>query len=118
MEFAAEPIVLVAREGALLSVVCARLIMAGETPITVGDCVDPKLDPALRSKAILVVEAARLSADPVEAVHALRAMGWEGKLAIIVDPVPEGDPPARVRWIARSGGTPAIMSAIAALRGH
>jgi hypothetical protein len=115
MASALEPIVLVAREGALLSVVCARLIMAGETPITASDCVDPKLEPGLRAAAILVVEAAHLSDEPPGAVQQLRAMGWGGKLAIIVDG-PQAEPPAKVRWIPKAGGTAAIMSAITALR--
>ena len=116
MKSVVEPIVLIAREGALISVVCARLIMAGDTPITAGDFDDPQLEPALRSSAILVVEGKRLSPEPGQAVHALRAMGWNGKLAVILDRLPEAEPPARVRWVAKTGGTPAIMAAIATLR--
>ena len=116
MDVAAEPVVLIAREGALLSVVCARLAMAGETPITAVDCADPRLDDGLRKRAMLVVEASRLSVDPEEAVVALRAQGWSGKLAVLVNGVPDGSPPSRVAWVDSRGGTAAIMTAIATLR--
>ncbi|MDB5721106.1 MAG: hypothetical protein JWP15_1724 [Alphaproteobacteria bacterium] len=117
MSAAAEPIVLIDRGGALLSVVSARLAMAGDTPITASDCVDPKLVPALRSTALLVIEARRIAPDPTQAVNSLRAMGWNGKLLIIVDQLPDGEPPAQVRWVSKRGGTSAVMSALANLRG-
>ena len=117
MEVAAEPVVLIAREGALLSVVCARLAMAGETPITAADCGDPKLDDGLRDRAVLVVDASLLSADPDDAVELLRAQGWHGKLALLVGAVPTHLPPNRVAWVDGRGGTAAVMRALAELRG-
>lgn len=117
MEVAAEPVVLIAKEGALLSVVCARLAMAGETPITAARCDDPRLDESLRDKAVLVIEAARLSCNPEEAVAALRAKGWNGKLALIVTRMPDHAPPKGVAWVDCQGGTAAVMAALASLRG-
>jgi hypothetical protein len=117
MEAAAEPVVLIAREGALLSVVCARLAMAGETPITAADCDDPRLDDGLRDKAVLVIEGALLSRSPAEAVDLLRGRGWNGKLALLLSEVPADHPPKRVAWIDGRGGSAAIMSALATLRG-
>jgi hypothetical protein len=117
MEAAAEPVVLIAREGALLSVVCARLAMAGETPITAADCGDPRLDDGLRDRALLVVDASVLTADPEEAVAMLRAQGWHGKLVLLVSTVPAQVPPKRVAWIDGRGGTAAILSALSTLRG-
>ena len=117
MEVAAEPVVLIAREGALLSVVCARLAMAGETPITAADSTDPRLDDGLRERAVLVVEASRLSCNPEEAVATLRSQGWNGKLALLVDRIPDHSPPKSVAWVDCRGGTAAILSALTTLRG-
>lgn len=116
MEAATEPVVLIAREGALLSVLCARLAMAGETPVTAAACNDPRLDSGLRDKAVLVIEASGLSGNPEEAVGQLRAEGWHGKLLLLVDSIPDHEPPLRVAWVDGRGGTAAMMTALAGLR--
>jgi hypothetical protein len=111
-----EPIVLIVGEGALLSVVCARLAMAGETPITARDWHDPRLGPELRGKATLVVEGAFLSQDGEAAVRSLREMGWCGKLVILADNLPDGGDQADICWVPRRNGTAGVLAALAKLR--
>jgi hypothetical protein len=117
MEAVIEPVVLIAREGALLSVLCARLAMAGETPVTAAACTDPRLDLVLRDQAVLVIEASGVSCNPEEAIAQLRAGGWNGKLLLLVDRMPDQAPPRRVAWAECRGGTAAVMKALAELRG-
>jgi hypothetical protein len=118
MEAAIEPVVLIAREGALMSVLSARLAMAGETPVTATSPGDKRLDDGLRARAVLVIESSGLSCNPEEAVALLRAEGWVGKLLLLVDRVPDQPPPNGVAWIDCRGGTAAIMTALAGLRGR
>jgi hypothetical protein len=117
MEVASEPVVLIARDGALLSVLCARLEMAGDTPVTASASNDAGLDRDLRDRALLVIESACLSADPDEAVEKLRAQGWNGKILVLVDLLPDHAPPYRAAWADRRGGTAALMAALTGLRG-
>jgi hypothetical protein len=117
MEAGAEPVVLIAREGALMSVLCARLAMAGHTPVTASASTDPGLDAALRARALLVIESGCLSCNPEEAVGMLRAQGWNGKLLLLVDRIPDHAPPSGVTWIDCRGGTAAILAALDRLRG-
>jgi hypothetical protein len=116
MEAVIEPVVLIAREGALLSVLCARLAMAGETPVTAATCTDPRLSSELRDKAVLVIESSGLSCDPQQSVAELRAAGWNGKLLLLVDLVPDQPQPSQVSWVDCRGGTAAVMKALAELR--
>ena len=88
MEAGPEPVVLIAREATLLSVLCARLALAGDTPVTAE-----------------------------EAVAMLRAQGWNGKLLLLVDRVPDHEPPGRVAWVDCRGGNAKVLAAINALRG-
>ena len=84
MEAGPEPVVLIAREATLLSVLCARLALAGDTPVTASASTDPRLDAALRDRALLVIQSTTLSCNPEEAVAMLRAQGWNGKLLLLV----------------------------------
>jgi hypothetical protein len=116
MEAAIEPVVLIAREGALLSVLCARLAMAGETPVTAAAPGDKRLDEGLRARAALVIECSGLSCNPEEAVALLRSEGWFGKLLLLVDRVPDHPPPRDVAWIDCRGGSAAVRAALDGLR--
>jgi hypothetical protein len=116
MEVASEPVVLIARDGALMSVLCARLAMAGDTPVTASASTDPRLDAALRERSLLVIEAAGLSGNAKEAAAKLRAQGWNGKLLLMVEDVPDHAPPERVAWVDARGGSAALMAALKSLR--
>ena len=116
MEAGSDSVVLIAREGALMSVLCARLAMAGDTPVTASTPSDDRLDGGLRDRALLVIEAACVSGNPEEAVAKLRAQGWNGKLLLLVEQVPDHAPPARVAWVDCRGGSAALMTALARLR--
>ena len=117
MEAGAEPVVLIAREATLMSVLCARLAMAGDTPVTATTSTDARLNPTLRDKALLVIQSSCLSCNPEEAVGMLRAQGWNGKLLLLVDRVPDHSPPGRVAWIDCRHGSSAVLAALKALRG-
>ena len=47
----------------------------------------------------------------------LRAQGWNGKLLLLVDRVPDHEPPGRVAWVDCRGGNAKVLAAINALRG-
>ena len=116
MEAGPEPVVLIAREATLLSVLCARLALAGDTPVTASASTDPRLDAALRDRALLVIQSTTLSCNPEEAVAMLRAQGWNGKLLLLVDRVPDHEPPGRVAWVDCRGGNARLLAALNALR--
>ena len=117
MEARPEPLVLIAREATLLSVLCARLALAGDTPVTASTSTDPRLDPTLRDEALLVIQSATLSCNPEEAVAMLRAQGWNGKLLLLVDRMPDHEPPGRVAWVDCRGGNAQVLAALNAQRG-
>jgi hypothetical protein len=122
-----DPVVLIAKSGELLAVLCARLALSGETPVTAAASDDSRLDTRLRSTAVLIVEAACLSQglddeglaheDPALAVAMLRSQGWNGKLLLLVDAVPDYPGQDNVGWVSMRGGAAAVVKALAELRG-
>lgn len=89
------PLILAIADPGLRAILAAYLTMAGETPISTADHLDPTLNAALRNAAILVIEESLIASPPRDWTETLRDQCWTGWHIIITqtlaEPVPETD---------------------------
>lgn len=83
------PLILAIVDPGLRSILGAYLTMAGETPISTTDHLDPTLGATLRDRAILVIEEMLIASPPLEWAETLRDQCWTGLLIVIVRDLPE-----------------------------
>lgn len=82
------PLVLAVSDRGLRSVLTAHLGMAGEMPVATSDHLDPALNEATRTSALLIIEASLIAAPPLDWTETLRDQCWVDQLIIIVDEHP------------------------------
>ncbi|TXC69651.1 hypothetical protein FSB78_00745 [Sphingomonas ginsenosidivorax] len=87
------PLILAIVDPGLRAILAAYLTMAGETPISTADHLDPTLNAALRNSAILVIEETLIASQPRDWTETLHDQCWTGWHIIIthtlVELVPE-----------------------------
>ncbi len=95
MNVTRRPLILAIVDPGLRSILAAYLTMAGETPVSTADHLDPTLDATLRDKAILIIEEPMIASAPHDWTETLRDQCWTGLVIIIAhtlhEPVPESD---------------------------
>jgi len=107
------PLILAIVDPGLRSILAAYLTMAGETPISTADHLDPTLDATLRDRAILVIEEPLIASAPRDWTETLRDQCWTGFVIIIAhtlhESVPENDGVALVDRHSAPAAIPPII---------
>ncbi|MES2269464.1 MAG: hypothetical protein V4533_01150 [Pseudomonadota bacterium] len=113
------PLIIAISDPGLRSVLAALLTMAGETPISTVDHLDPALGAELREIAILVIDEPLISAAPPEWTETLRNQCWTGSLVIVADRLLRpSEPEDGIMLVQRSQAAYAIPPIISRWQGQ